>query len=56
MIKKWRESGEENKTIKKSDAIKEARDFYSGITTVWTKKEFIEDYLNALEEDGYILI
>ena len=56
MIKKWRESGEENRTIKKSDAIKEARDLYFGITTVWTEKEFIEDYLNALEEDGYILV
>lgn len=48
---------ERNKVIKKSDAVKEAKSFYSsGGITEWTQKEFIEDYLEALKDDGYKLI
>lgn len=44
--------------INMKEAIKEARELYAtgGINEEWTQKEFINDYLAALEEDGYELV
>lgn len=44
--------------ISKREAIKEEMDLYTagGIDEEWTQKEFINDYLAALEEDGYKLV
>lgn len=44
-------------TVTKKQAIAEAKEIYrysDAAEMGWTLKEFIEDYINALKEDGYI--
>jgi hypothetical protein len=45
---------EYKKKITKNQAIKEAKEMYISMDTEWTEKEFIEDYLESLRQDGYL--
>lgn len=46
------------KTISKKQVIAEAKAIYNDdcLENGWTLKEWIEDYIKAMEEDGYIVI
>ena len=45
----------ETKILSKKEVIKQAKKDYKLIGTEWTQKEYIEDILQALEDDGYII-
>ena len=45
----------EAKILSKKEVIKQAKKDYELIGTEWTLQEYIDDILQALEDDGYIL-
>lgn len=45
----------EAKILSKKEVVKEAKENWKCLGTEWTQKEYVEDLLQALEDDGYIL-
>ena len=45
----------EVKVLSKKEVIKQAKEEWKYLGTEWTQKEYVEDLLQALEDDGYIL-